>query len=114
MGCLMPLARYLRTERPDALYSAMSHANVVALIANRLAGNPARVIVSERTSFVSAKQHIRSPRDRIVRLAMRMTYRSAHRVVVVARAIVDELHWSLGLDLSELARCRRVSLNGWN
>lgn len=52
---LLPLARYLRSERPVAMLSAMSHANVVALLARRLAGVALRLVVSER-STISVEQ----------------------------------------------------------
>ncbi len=37
---LPALARYLRRERPKALLSALDYANVIALLARRLAGVP--------------------------------------------------------------------------
>ncbi|MDQ8757229.1 glycosyltransferase [Sphingosinicella sp. LHD-64] len=105
-GSLGDLVRYLRRERPDALYSALSHANVVALLANLLAGSPTRNVVSERTSFREAKRHLRSLNERLVRLLMRVTYRRAYRIAVVAEAIVDELHEDLGLDRSRIVAIR--------
>src|SRR5690625_4258354 len=41
------LVRYLRRERPVAMLSAMSHANVIAVFARQLAGVPTRVVVNE-------------------------------------------------------------------
>ncbi len=51
---LLPLIRYLRRERPQAMLSAMGHANVVALLARKLARVPTRVVVSER-GFISGE-----------------------------------------------------------
>ena len=102
LRCLPDLVRYLRRERPDTLFSAMSHANVVALLANRLAGSPSRVVVSERTSFVETRRNFRSLRDRTTRLLMRATYRWADSVIVVAEAIIEELHRGLRLDRARL------------
>lgn len=45
---LFPLVRYLRRERPMSMLSAMGHANVVALLARKLARVSTRVVVSER------------------------------------------------------------------
>ena len=55
---LPQLTRYLRRQRPHALLSMLSHANVIALLANRLAGSPSRVVVGERSSFASASAPI--------------------------------------------------------
>ena len=46
-----PLARYLRRERPRALVSSMSHANLVALWAARLAGTGTPVVVTEHNTM---------------------------------------------------------------
>ena len=45
------LVRYLRAERPDALFAAMPTPNLLAVWARRLAGVPTRVLVSERNTL---------------------------------------------------------------
>jgi hypothetical protein len=40
---ILPLARYLRRERPDALLSTLSQPNLVAIVARRLARVPTRL-----------------------------------------------------------------------
>jgi glycosyltransferase involved in cell wall biosynthesis len=102
LACLPRLVRYLRRERPDALLSAMSHANVIALIAHRLAGSRARMVVSERASYAGMAAHYRSLPDRVIRFLMRRTYRRADAVIVVAKAMIDELRNGLGLDRSRV------------
>src|SRR5437899_6618102 len=46
-GAIPGLARYLRRERPDAMFSALNFGNLAALFANRIAGHPTRLVVSE-------------------------------------------------------------------
>lgn len=46
LPCVVPLARYLRRERPRVLVSSMSHANIVALWARALSRAPVPVIVT--------------------------------------------------------------------
>lgn len=48
---LLPLVHYLRRERPVAMLSAMGHANVVALLARKLARGSTRTVVSERNTI---------------------------------------------------------------
>jgi glycosyltransferase involved in cell wall biosynthesis len=96
-ACLPQLTRYLRRERPRALLSMLSHANVIALIANKLAGSPCPIAVGERSSFAAAKDNLRAPRNRLVRVMMRLTYRWATKVIVVSDAMVDELCEGLGV-----------------
>jgi glycosyltransferase involved in cell wall biosynthesis len=97
-----PLTRYLRVHRPRSLLAALSHANVVAIIAHRLAHSAARLVVSERLSLAAARRYHRSAKDRIIRVLMRLTYRRADRVVVVAKAMIAELGTQLGLPRENL------------
>lgn len=94
------LVRYLRQSRPRAFLSALSHANLAAIVARRLADGNTRLVVSERLSLSAARQHHRSMKDRIIRTLMRRLYRKADRVVVVAEAMVTELESQLGLSRS--------------
>ena len=51
LGSLVPLARYLRRERPRVLVSSMSHANVIALWAAKLAWRNTPVVVTVRNTM---------------------------------------------------------------
>jgi glycosyltransferase involved in cell wall biosynthesis len=97
LACLPALAGYLRRERPAALLAALGHVNVTALLANRIAGSPTRIVVSERSSIVETTRHHRTWRDRIVRFLRRRTYRWAAAIVVVASAMIAELRVLPGL-----------------
>ena len=99
--CLRPLRRYLRDEAPAALLSAMSHANVVALVASSLAGRGIRKVVSERSSLtrfiVSEQASFRGWRkadidlkSRLIRFAMWLLYRRADAVVTVSEDMRGE------------------------
>ena len=94
---ILPLRAYLKQDSPDVLLSALSHANVVALIGRRLAGWRGRSIVSERTSFVSATHYARTFKDRVLRRLMRATYSGADAITVVAEPVVGELASGLRL-----------------
>ncbi len=97
-ACLPKLACYLRRERPRALLSMLSHANVTALLANRLAGSPSRVVVAERSSFVECKRNYRSLPDRLVRAMMPLTYPWSSKVIVVSDEMADELHQGIRVE----------------
>lgn len=86
------LARYLRRERPQALLSAMTQPNLVALWARRLAGVPTRVVVSERNMLSSYVDHYRHQwRWRYLPPLIRRTYAFADAVVTVSQAVADDL-----------------------
>lgn len=96
LGCrrtvtaLLPLVRYLRRERPAALYAAIDHANVVALVANRLAGRPSRVIVSVH-SPLSVDTGNTLVRGHLVVALARWLYHQADLVVAVSQGVRSDV-----------------------
>ena len=56
IGSFAPLIRYLRRERPRVLVSSMTHANLVALWAARLAGTATPVVVTVHNTMSQASQ----------------------------------------------------------
>lgn len=89
------LVAYLRRRRPRALLATLEHANVVALMAGRLA----------RTTPVSVREANTVSRDlvggpplsRAVLWLMRRSYRRAHAVIAVSQGVADDLVITLPL-----------------
>lgn len=90
-AALPALTRHLRDERPDALLAAMSHANVVAALAHRLARSKARLVLSERVHVSSLFVGYPGWRMRLTRALMRLTYPWADRVVTVSEGVAQDL-----------------------
>jgi glycosyltransferase involved in cell wall biosynthesis len=83
------LAGYLRRARPDAVYSTMSHANVVAILAARLARSGTAVVVREAVGPLSYA-HL-GLRGKIVRRLIPLVYPWAHAVIAVSTDVAIEL-----------------------
>lgn len=100
---LPALAEHLSREQPAALLSSMSHANVVALGAKRLAGVSTRVVVTEH--IPPSQGWPRAPRPiirRIVPALVRTAYRYADTVVAVSEGVKSDLCATLGLPAEEI------------
>lgn len=95
MASLLPLVRYLRRERPDAMLSALNHANIVAILARKMAHVRTRLVVSERNSLVALGH---TGRGWVMRQLMRRTYPWADAIVAVSRAMALELVEEIALD----------------
>jgi len=96
--CSLPrLVRYLKRERPDAVLSAMSHANIVVLQARSLARVKTRVVVSERSTLSMAVANSPSLRGRLIPLLVRHFYPRADVIVAVSRGVADDLVAVTGL-----------------
>lgn len=94
---LPSLIRYLRDVQPDAMLSALSRANLVAIFARRIAGTPERVVVNQQNTV--SKDAPNFP-DRLGRQAPRLAkyiYRWADSVVGVSQGVVDDLVDSVGV-----------------
>lgn len=91
------LVRYLRRERPWAMLSALSHANVVAVWARQLARVSTRLVVSERNAISAALGGIRLRREGWMPWFMRISYPHAEAVVAVSKGVADDLARIIGL-----------------
>jgi glycosyltransferase involved in cell wall biosynthesis len=94
---VLPLARYLRRERPAAMISALDHPNLAAVWAHRLARHDCPLVLSTQ-NVISAQLRSRSRLERLLlpRL-MRWSFPRASYVTGVARAVADDLIATFGL-----------------
>jgi glycosyltransferase involved in cell wall biosynthesis len=89
------LGRYLKQQAPAAIVSVLNHANIVALVAARLAA--VRTPVFVRVGFPISRNLDRGLRERVaVHLAGR-AYRWASRVIAVSDAVAADLKTQLNL-----------------
>jgi glycosyltransferase involved in cell wall biosynthesis len=87
---ILPLARYLREERPRALVSSMHHANLTALWAARLSGQRTPVLVTVHTTLSQTPR--RALADSLIwPCLIRLFYRKAQAIVAVSEGAADDL-----------------------
>jgi glycosyltransferase involved in cell wall biosynthesis len=97
------LVRYLRAERPDALFAAMPTPNLLAVWARRLAGVPTRVLVSERNTLSAMLGGSRRWRDRHLPPLLGRAYRLADGIIAVSDGVADDLARQTGLARARIA-----------
>jgi glycosyltransferase involved in cell wall biosynthesis len=94
------LARLLRRERPDVVFSTHGGSNIIVSIAHALAGSRARLVLSERSALL---RRDRGPVRRALEVpAKRVTYRRADLVTAVSRGVAQELASRVGLAASKI------------
>lgn len=98
----LPLVRYLKQRRPQALLSALSHSNLVAALALAVAAVPTRLVISERLSLAAARKYGHGFRDRVIRALLPFAVRRADCLVVVAEAMIDEMESILNVPRSKM------------
>jgi glycosyltransferase involved in cell wall biosynthesis len=94
---LLPLAHYLRRERPVAMLAAQTHANTVALLARILARVATRVVVSERSTISVEHSRARGFAAHLNFALVPMLYRNADGICSVSRAASADLASFAGL-----------------
>lgn len=99
---LIPLAGYLRRERPRVLFSQMDHANLVALWAARLAWRTTPVVVTVHNTMSRANQHQSRLIEHLLPPLLRTFYPWAAAVVAVSRGAADDLARTAGLPRDRL------------
>ncbi len=91
VASLPALVRYLRQQRPDGMVSALSRANIVAILARRLAGTPHRLVVNEQNTLTQWAKDSDNWRSRMTPRFASLSYRWADAVVAVSQGVADDL-----------------------
>lgn len=91
---ILPLARYLRQRRPQALHAMMWPLPLIAVAARALARVDTRIIGSEHTTLSTMPHGLR---HRVVRAITRAAYIRAHALVAVSAGVADDLSTFVGV-----------------
>lgn len=100
-NAVRPLTRYLKQTGPDAVLADMWPITAIAILANRAAGSPARVVVSEHNTLSLSTAQTSRARRAALRLSLRLLYPRADARIAVSNGVADDL-----AVLSGLARSR--------
>lgn len=99
---LPSLVRYLRQVRPHRLYSALEEANVIALLARRLAGGHTLVFPSIRNTL-SLETGSEPVRRFVLRHLARRLYPTAAGIVAVSEGAARDAATTLGLAAARIS-----------
>ena len=97
LATLPRLAHYLRRQRPDVLYSALDHANMIAICARILSRSRARVFVSVRNTLSVKVRGSHSRREQLLPAFARHVYPLADGIVAVSEGVRRDLVQHIGL-----------------
>jgi glycosyltransferase involved in cell wall biosynthesis len=100
---LIPLIRYLKRERPDALLSDKDRVNQVAIVARILARVPTRVIVRSGTTISKALES-RGILEKVRHyISMRYLYKYADAIITASQGSAEDLSRFAGIPLSDIS-----------
>jgi glycosyltransferase involved in cell wall biosynthesis len=90
MTVFLPLAAYLRRERPRVLLSTLVHVNVTALLARRVARVPVPVIIREASHMTSNRRNMGHFPVRVAYRLAPVVYPLAERILAVSEGVADD------------------------
>jgi len=96
------LVQYLQRRKPAALLSAMSHANLVALLAKKIASCNTRIIVSERSNISILARQKRDIHFFVIRFLNRYLYRGADVIHAVSYGVCEATAKELRLPIERI------------
>lgn len=102
LGSLPALARYLARSRPQAMLSALDHANLVAIWATMLSRGETRLVVSVHNVQGPAPRPAWAARDRWVRRLARVFYPWADWIVAVSKGVAKDVLRAVGLPAGKI------------
>jgi glycosyltransferase involved in cell wall biosynthesis len=88
---LLPLIRYLRRNRPTAMLVAMTHTNLVAILARMLSASSTRLVVSERSTISVDRSKAQGLVARIIYALVPKLYPYADCIIAVSQASSADL-----------------------
>lgn len=99
---VLPVARYLRKERPDALLTTLVEANITAVMARSLARVPVRLVVREANT--PSRDLLSNPRwkKRFTGKLLRHFYRHADAVIAISAGVYRDLVERMRLPASKV------------
>jgi glycosyltransferase involved in cell wall biosynthesis len=92
---VLPLSRYLKDNRPRVLISHMNHANVAAVLANKIARIDTKLILVEHNTLSVGKSKLL--RAKFIPIMMKWVYPYADNIVCVSEGVAQDLIFQLGL-----------------
>lgn len=95
------LAFYLINSNPDALISAMKHANIPAILAREIAkfiGFKTKLLISERSNASKSFENNKSFKNNILLLSMSLLYPKADKVIGISKGVSQDLAQLLNLE----------------
>ncbi|AWB35007.1 glycosyl transferase [Orrella marina] len=90
-SALLPLSRYLKSKKPSAVLSAMTHTNVIAILARMMSGVHTRLVISERSTISMEAGKATGLASKVIYTLAPRLYRRADKIVCVSQAVASDL-----------------------
>ena len=97
MASLPKLCHYLKENRPVSMLSTPVHANIAAILAQKITRVPTRIIIREAITPSQSAFYSKKNISKVIFFLMRRLYRHADGIVAVSSGVADDLVSFIGL-----------------
>lgn len=93
---LFPLIRYLRQRKPKVLLSALTEANIIAVLSRIFSFIPIRLFLSEHNTFSIAVKRRSFLKKLLLVFGLRILYRNVDGIIAVSDGVASDLKRIIG------------------
>lgn len=97
LKAILPLARYLRQNKPYALISHMEYANVAAVLAKEISGTKTKLFLVEQNNLSASLNNDKSILSKALSVLVKFLYPRADRIISVSTGVANDLKSIHGL-----------------
>jgi glycosyltransferase involved in cell wall biosynthesis len=101
INSILPLAHYLKENKPIALLSHMNHANVGVVLAKEFAGTKTRLVLVEHNTLSVSKSKLF--RSKLLPAFMKWLYPRADVIIGVSQGVAKDLEYQLGFKTGKVS-----------
>ena len=91
LASLPSLVHYLNKDNPYVILSAMTHTNIVALLAAKIARAKTKVVVSQRNAMNQANHRFSQLRRPFMNFLIKVCYPWSHAITTVSNGVSNDL-----------------------
>lgn len=99
---ILPLAYYMRKEKPEIVLSAMNYVNVATVVAKLISRTDTKIVLSERSNLSAALENSKWVSKVLLKNLMSWTYKKAYKVVAISKGVADDLSKQIKLNSSHI------------
>lgn len=96
-NAVRPLAHYLKAKSPDILVASLGQPNLIALLANKMAGGTSKIVVSQRNHLTQQAKAMPNWQYKVLPFLYRRFLHHADGIIAVSEGLADDLVAITGL-----------------
>lgn len=99
---IIPLSRYLKKAKPEAILSAMYYVNIATVIAHFISGTDTKLVLSEHSNIVELNKNLGQLKGFIFTSLMRWAYKKPYAIVAVSNGVANALASKINIDCNKI------------